>query len=397
MKIIIWILKKIGGHFKENKLITTVYIISFLLSVLTLIFMYNNFMPSVIREAKNNTEDRYYVFDFKKEVQDVSGLDELFEKYNTECIEYLHIIADKESTDDNKDSDGEKIEIPDDFPEEIGDNVNVMIMEESTHGDESETGWPIIVTYKDDEISGANSKVEGRTEFTDEEREGNTLVGIFPAYTSVGTLPKSYTYNGLEYKAIGWSLRSYFIIPEKLFINQGFGVDSVIIYLKDTLTTMESNELINKITSTYQIKSMLTPEAYNDEYLGNSRQIIFMLSLGFAVMIFVFGYLIRYIVITSKSENMIYRLVGAGNGVIVCISALESLIANLILSIIAVIIHAALFSPIFNKLNFYTNVSLDIIDYLLLIGVTTFISFIAVLPHIVRSTRITLINNRNQI
>lgn len=56
MKLIYIALKKLDGHLNENRFISIVYVISYCLCILTFIYVYNNYMPNVTREAENHGE-----------------------------------------------------------------------------------------------------------------------------------------------------------------------------------------------------------------------------------------------------------------------------------------------------------------------------------------------------
>jgi len=374
MKIMRLILSRLHGYLIENKFIAVIYMTGFMLSVLAFIFVYNNFMPSVVRIAKDDSNDHYYSFTFSEELEDISWLRNLLKNYDTYYVRYQHSSFK-----------GEEIE------------PGVWVNEYSSDDpDAKENILYSISAYKDDDIVRTPSG--GRLEFTEEEKKGNSYVAILPANNGrLGAFPSEYTYEGNVYKAVGWHAGSSdMVIPEELFAKLGFSLKGLTIYTSDILSASKESELIQAITEKYNIKKVESPASMNDIYKKNTRPIIFMLTAGFMVMIFVFGYLIRYLVLAGKNESMIYRLTGAGNGEIIALTLLESLIVNVVLAVLSVAIHIALFDLVFRRLNFY-NVKLSIYDYLIIIGITTVFSFAAVFPHVVKSVSSTLISSKNQI
>lgn len=374
MKIIQLIFSRLHGYLIENKFITIIYIIGFMLSVLAFTFVYNNFMPSVVRLAKDDSDDHYYSFSFSEQIEDISWLRNLLKNYDTYYVKYEHLS-----------SGGQEIE--------PGVWVNVS---DSDEPDTSEDILRSVIAYKNDDIVCTPSG--GRLEFTDEERKGESYVAILPANNSkLGALASEYTHEGNTYKAVGWYVGgNAMIIPEELFVKSGFSIKGVTIYTSKILSTSKRRELVQAITEKYNVRTIYSPASIDDIYKENTKPIIFMLTAGFMVMVFVFGYLIRYLVLAGKNESVIYRLTGAGNGEVIALALLENLIVNVVLAVLSVVIHAVLFEPVFRRLNFY-DVKLSIYDYLIIIGITTVFSFAAVFPHVVKSVRSTLISSRNQI
>ena len=390
MKIVILIAKKIHGQYTNNKLISLIYALSLMMSVLVFIYVYNNFMPSVIRVASDDSFDHYYSFYFSEEIADISNLREYLKSYDTRYVMYYHKILQK--TNENNES-NENNEFKIEYEIIQGDSDEAVKIDGST----SNTGSaiPYIVSYKDDIV--ITSLVEGRLEFSDEEKEGTYNAAILPANSTLGVLPSSFEYNDMNYNAVGWHVGAAMIIPENVFVEQELDVYKVEIYLNDILNASEHRKLIEDICRMYSVDGIVSPENMDDQYQGNSRQVMFIIVIGFLIMIFVFGYLLKYLLMVSKNENMIYRLVGAGNGEIIAIIALENLVINVFLSIFSVCIHAALFDSVFDKVNFYQGVRLGVNDYIIIIGITTVFSFIAVLPHIIRTVTNTLISNKSRI
>ena len=93
MKIVILIAKKIHGQYTNNKLISLIYALSLMMSVLVFIYVYNNFMPSVIRVASDDSFDHYYSFYFSEEIADISNLREYLKSYDTRYLMVIHNIT----------------------------------------------------------------------------------------------------------------------------------------------------------------------------------------------------------------------------------------------------------------------------------------------------------------
>lgn len=388
MKILILVAKKIYGLYKNNKLISVIYAMSFIVSVLVFAYAYNNFMPSVTRVANDDSYDHYYAFYFSEEITDVSELRDYLALYDTYYVTYYHMILQETNELSDENSGFET-----DFDIVQGESDETVIIDESVLN--YSLAIPYIVAYKDDIVR--TSLVEGRLEFSEQEKNGEDKVAILPANSTLGVLPKSVEYNNSIYSAVGWHVGEAMIIPEKMFIAQGLSVYKVEIYFNNILSVSENRKLIEDICKMYSVDSIVSPENMDDIYKGNSRQILFVITVGFSIMIFVFGYLLKYLIVAGKNENMIYRLVGAGNGEIIAIIALENLVINLFLSIFSVYIHAVLFDSVFDRVNFYQGVKLGVNDYITIIGITTVFSFVAILPHIIRTINNTLISNKNQI
>lgn len=377
MKLIILLFHRLQGHFTENKFISVIYILGFMVSVLAFTFIYNNFMPHVVKLALDDANEHYYSFTFSEEVEDISWLRKLLKNYDTYYVTYSYSIFE-----------GEEIEPGLYYSHTNSSDVaNDPLALKNTLNS--------IIAYKDDSIPD-----EQGPKFTQEEREGDSYVAILPANNLGLAALSEYMYEEHLYKVVGRHNGSRgMIIPEEFYEKQGFPVDQITIYTSDILSTKEQRRLILSICEKYNVSKLHSPQSAGDiynEYKENTRPILFMLITGFMVMIFVFGYLIRYLVTAGKSEILICRLTGAGNIKIAVLTLLESLIINLILAVLALAVHAVLFDLVFSRLNFY-NVRLNIYDYLFIAGITVLFSFAAVLPHIIQSVKFTLINIRNRI
>ena len=381
MKLIILLFNRLQGHFTENKFISAVYILGFMVSVLEFTFIYNNFMPHVVKLALDDSNEHYYSFTFSEEVEDISWLRELLKSYDTYYVEYSYSIFEAEEIEPGL------YYSHTNYSDVVADDP--LALKNALHS---------IIAYKDDSIPDVSE--EQRPEFTQEERKGDSYVAILPANNLGLAALSEYVYEECLYKVVGrHNSTSGMIIPEELYEKQGFPVDRITIYTSDILSAAKQRQLILSICEKYNVSKLHSPQSAGDiydEYKENTRPILFMLITGFVIMIFVFGYLIRYLVTAGKSEILICRLTGAGNIKIVVLTLLESLTINLILAVLALAVHAILFDLVFSRLNFY-NVRLNIYDYLFITGITALFSFAAVLPHIIQSVKFTLINSQNRI
>ena len=257
MKVFILVAKKIYGLYNNNKLISIIYAMSFIVSVLVFIYVYNNFMPSVTRTANDDSYDHYYAFYFSKDVTDISELREYLELYDTYYVTYYHMIL-QETNGSNVENSGFET----DFDIIQGGSDETVIIDESMLNYSS--AIPYIVSYKDDVVR--TSLVEGRLKFSEQEQSGEDKVAILPANSTLGVLPKSVEYNNSTYNAVGWHVGEAMIIPENLFIEQGLSVYKVEIYLNNILSVGENRKLIEDICKMYSVDSIVSPENMDDIY-----------------------------------------------------------------------------------------------------------------------------------
>ncbi len=386
MKIFILVLKKISNFYTDNGIISAVYSVGFVMSVLVFVYVYNNFVPSITRTAEDDSFDHYYAFYFTDPIDDFSELREFLASYDTFYVTYYHKILNEDNSINNDDSQTT-------YKITTGDSENYIEISENELSEQS--AIPYVVAYKDDEVR--TTLVEGKLEFYDCADDNSQNFAILPAHSTLGVLPDSYEYDGITYFAIGWHVGETMIIPEENFVEQGLSIYKVEIYLDNILSVSDGMKLIDGICSMYSVDGVVSPANMDDVYAGYSRQILFIITIGFTLIAFVFGYLVKYMIISSGKENMICRLVGAGNAEIIGILTMENFLINIMLSSVAVIIHIIFFDSIFEKVNFYNNVKLKLNDYILIIGITSIFSFFAILPHIIKSVNDTLIVNKNRI
>ncbi|MCM1308416.1 MAG: hypothetical protein NC223_07455 [Butyrivibrio sp.] len=333
------VFSRITGYLREKRLLMALYIGSYILCVLVFIYAYNNFMPSVTREGRNNSIDRYYNFYLDGENIDAVEVTRVIEKYDPDYITFNHEVADHDG-----------IEIQAYYKNEIIAPVSGGMVDIGKYG-------------------------------------GNHI--IFPETTEeYGSRPKTVTLDGRSYEVAGWSSTiGTCVISMQGYIDNGLSTSNVEVYLNRVLSYEKSEEFIGELAQLMEIQSVNSPERYIEEEQRDNRIGIVSISLGFFAMMLIFGFLVKYIVQTSKREDGIYLLVGAGKGEVIGIIFLEHIIMNLALSVAAVLLHLILYYPIFGKINFYDNVHMSFADYVTVVAVTSLLSFVIILPHLIKSYR----------
>lgn len=333
------VFSRITGYLHEKRLLMALYIGSYILCVLVFIYVYNNFMPSVTREGRNDSIDRYYNIYLDGENIDVAEVTRIIEGYNPGYIIFYHKVADFE-------------------------------------------GVEIQAYYKDEIIVPTSGGIVDIGKY-----DGNYI--IFPEKTDeYGTKPDKVELEGRSYEVVGWSNTvGTCVISMQGYIENNFETSNVEIYLNQVLSYENSQEFLGELSRLMEIQGVKSPELYADEEQKNNRIGIISISLGFFAMMLVFGFLVKYIIQTSKKEDGIYMLVGAGKGEVIGIIFLEHIIMNLALSVTAVILHLTLYYPVFRKINFYDNVHMSFADYVIVVALTSLLSFIIILPHLFRSYR----------
>lgn len=339
MKYFRLVFSRLTGYLREKRLLMALYIGSYILCVLVFIYVYNNFMPSVTREGRNDSIDRYYNIYLDEEQIDVAGVIRVIEKYNPDYITFSHKISDCE-------------------------------------------GIEIQAYYRDEIIAPISGGM------VDIGKYGGHDI-LFPETTDAyGSRPDQVTLEGRRYDVVGWTAAiGTGVISMRGYIDNHFATSNVEIYLNQVLSYEKSDEMLDELSQRMEIQGVKSPELYAEEEQKNNRIGILSISLGFFAMMLVFGFLVKYIVQASKKEDGIYMLVGAGKGEVIGIIFLEHIIMNLTLSVTAAVLHLILYYPVFRKMNFYDNVQMSFADYVIVIALTSLLSFIIILPHLLKSYR----------
>lgn len=335
------VFSRITGYLRAKRLLMVLYIGSYILCVLVFIYVYNNFMPSVIREGRNDSIDRYYNIYLDGAYVDADSIIEFIEGYDPGYIIFCHAVCESDS-----------------------ENITVQ-------------------AYYNDDVTTVMSG--GRTNIG--KYNGDYI--IFPEETKrYGRKPDRVTLEDKSYEVIGWTAGfATAVVSMRGYIDNKLTTSNIEIYLNQVLSYEKSEEFIDGLAQMMKIQGVKSPELYAEEEQKNNRIGIISISLGFFAMMLVFGFLVKYIIQTNKKEDGIYMLVGAGKGEVIGIIFLEHIIMNLTLSATAVILHLALYYPIFNRINFYENVHMSFLDYVIVVALTSLLSFIIILPHLLRSYR----------
>ena len=337
MKYIYLVIKRIQNNLQEKTLLMLLYIGSYILCVLVFLFVYSNFSPTAARLGQNNSQDRYYKLSLENGEIDINNTISVIEKYSPDYINFYH---------------------------------------------KTEEGFCVAAFYNDNiefltvggriDISGYN---------------GSYIV--FPEDTEkYGYHPQTVTLEGRKYSVLGWTASDIdCAVSLSGYIENGYRTDEVEFYVRQVLSDSANSALLDELSKYMNIDGYKSPADYYEIEKNASKVILVSISIGFIVMMLVFGFLVKYIVKSENRENVIYRLVGGSQGELVGIIMMEQLVLNLVLSVTASALHFLLFNGAFEFLNLYRNISMTFVDYALVIALTTVMSFFVITPYLIHSVR----------
>lgn len=209
--------------------------------------------------------------------------------------------------------------------------------------------------------------------------------------------PQSCTIDDISFNAIGLHCGSDVLVPVIYFKEGILSCDRVEVYLENTLTHEENEEFLESISRLGKVNFTRSPVDLYAIEKADAQKVFFEITAGFVAIMLVFRYLISYMITENMRENTIYRLVGADTYTISFVMIIDVVITNIFLAIMTCIIHRTLFNILFNNLNYYKQLYLELNDYVLIIGVTSLFSFILLLPKLIKASKMTVIQVRQEV
>ena len=217
---------------------------------------------------------------------------------------------------------------------------------------------------------------QGQTSFTPEQLEQDCAI----APSSVGD---SLNLEGTEFPVVGHTRHfdnNVVFIPIRSFLDHEFSLDSVELILDTIPTRKENNRILERLSALFPETSIADP--YQSIQADQSRNPggVAMTSGIYLISILSFLFLFQYLMQENSYENVVYTLAGAKKSSVVCIACMELSLLSGSAALLACLLHAALYRPLFAQINIYGEVPYTLGDYLLCFLLTVLLSLAALAP-----------------
>ena len=233
---------------------------------------------------------------------------------------------------------------------------------------------------------------QGQTSFTPEQLEQDCAI----APSSVGD---SLNLEGTEFPVVGHTRHfdnNVVFIPIRSFLEHEFSLDSVELILDTIPTRKENNRILERLAVLFPETSIADP--YQSIRADQSRNPggMAMTSGIYLISILSFLFLFQYLIQENSYENVVYSLVGARKSSVVGIACMELTLLSGGSALLAGLLHAALYKPLFVHINIYGQVPYTLWDYLLCFFLTVALSLAALTPFLATYTRRSLAEMKRQ-
>lgn len=169
-------------------------------------------------------------------------------------------------------------------------------------------------------------------------------------------------------------------IPIRSFLEHEFSLDSAELILDTIPTRKENNRILERLSALFPETSIADP--YQSIRTDQSRNPggVAMTSGIYLISILSFLFLFQYLIQENSYENVVYTLAGAKKSSVVCIACMELSLLSGSAALLACLLHAALYRPLFAQINIYGEVPYTLGDYLLCFLLTVLLSLAALAP-----------------
>lgn len=233
---------------------------------------------------------------------------------------------------------------------------------------------------------------QGQTSFTPEQLEQDCAIAPSNSGDSLNL-------EGMEFPVVGRThhfSNDVVFIPIRSFLEHEFSPDSVELILDTIPTRKENNRILEQLSILFPETSIADP--YQSIQADQSRNPggVAVTSGIYLISILSFLFLFQYLMQENSYENVVYTLAGAKKSSVVCIACMELTLLSGGSALLAGLLHAALYKPLFVHINIYGEVPYTLGDYLLCFFLTVALSLAALTPFLATYTRRSLAEMKRQ-
>ncbi len=183
---------------------------------------------------------------------------------------------------------------------------------------------------------------------------------------------------------------------ETPFLEHEFSPDSVELILDTIPTRKENNRILEQLSILFPETSIADPyQSIRNDQSRNPGGVA-MISGIYLISILSFLFLFQYLIQENSYENVVYSLVGARKSSVVGIACMELTLLSGGSALLAGLLHAALYKPLFVHINIYGEVPYTLGDYLLCFFLTVALSLAALTPFLATYTHRSLAEMKRQ-
>jgi hypothetical protein len=234
--------------------------------------------------------------------------------------------------------------------------------------------------------------VDGRHSFTNEELREGANVMIIPHFflkvpAGLDQATGIFEYAGETFQVIGHHARpDDCYVPPETFQRLNLKITNLrIILTHKAAGTAENTDNVEKLKSLFPGGQIDSSYEYIRLRNYDFPTELTMICLVYALSLFSFMFLMKYMMETSIKENVIYGIVGASKNRITGLLLLDNVCFSAFTALAGILLHMGLKNVFFDKVNIQSDIPLTYLwsDYLLLFILCVVISQLTLLPFLI--------------
>ena len=345
MNILYLSIRRLRLYYKENPLVSTLFMISGILCILSFLVLYGQYMPFMRANSDKNMSYRYYYFMLKEPSGSYTGLDKICSNYELDSL----MITTSETSPQ----------------EELGLEIPAC-------------------TYLID-TSFVSSQLQPSHYLSSFSIENNSVL-IGQSFMNYQNGERIKIKNSF-YKIAGrWS--GVFLMMNPDVFKGNFSFSSITLRTSKRLSFIEIQELIDQVCQDYSIVGIRSPldtmqKAY-DETPASIAAMIFL----YLISLLSYLFLTSYLVYSQKTTNSIYRMVGMSVAKSNALIIMDIIIVNFIMIFCSIAVHLALWKEFFRPINIWGVNDYSFADYAFIFLITLSIALIVFIPYVIKRQKV---------
>lgn len=341
IRLVMISLRRLGDYLRRFPLVSFLYIVSGLLSVLCILFVYPTVMPHMRRESNKNQPYRFYRFMLSNTSHDYNKLFKLLEPYELQTVTV-------------------SLEVPLAESDEIREIKSIIYISENSPSLEEAT---MLSQLKHNEIIAPEEFHSKKLKLWDEDP--------------------------YEYKVrYTWQDPSFGLNPE--IYQERYSFDYVSFYTTEILSSDLMDTLIKSFQEDFPISGVRSPQQYFAADEETQKLSYVMLTFIFVLGVLTYVFLLIYLVNTQRRNNRIYRVLGLSFRQGILVQVLDVFFSSLVHALLASLIHKIAWTPFFRSLSKIQPEKLYFSDYAFVLIFSLCLSLFVLLPYAISQYRVTL-------
>lgn len=344
MKFIYLLWENLVLYYRKNRLIFFLYCLCGVISTVAVLYFYGNMVPMVYN--RNSTE-LYY-----REYRLISGgaplsEDKLRALPDEEKIESVTAVCEVEL---KREEEGKII-------------ISTISVAAGLQGE------PPI------KVMNGSASFEGASPYS--------VIAPFDAGFRVGD---SWSFAEKEFQVIGVHGDGLYYIPAAAFTELSLTADSARVYAARKADVDDGSASALLKERFYGEAEVREPFYGRMDFLQSQKNML-LISVVYAFGILSFLLLFSYLMEETAKESAVYRVLGASREMMVLLHFWAVLLLSVLTAGLGILLHAALYAPLFSQWNLYPGTAFSSGDYLLVLFGTVVLTLAVSLPMILRVVR----------